>query len=194
MGRIMTLRGSYDAPIGTATTFGRSGIKQVFDYESANRTRGWKVKYARVWIQEATGGTTGGDSRLLLQVSLATDEISEPSGGITNAATARDWQGRIGAGDNRTIAWASLDYQNRDNTSADFVVAAPGAGNGDLLVDADRVITNELWICSYGVTEASSWATPGAGCNYYIELEEVKLSPKESILQQIKGIGQDIDN
>tara|TARA_R100001530_G_scaffold132532_1_gene105031 strand:- start:514 stop:720 length:207 start_codon:yes stop_codon:yes gene_type:complete len=60
-----------------------------------------------------------------------------------------------------------------------------------MIVDEDRIITNELYILSYGLSEAQNYSYVA---NYYIVLEEVKLTSTESVFNQIKGIGQDIDH
>lgn len=188
MGRRLSLRGSFDMNIGRHTTFGMSTEHQIFDYESGDRTKGWKVKYATIWLQECYNGSGGGDSRALLQWALSTDTLDQIV--ILTADDAIEWENRMGTSDNRTIGWLTTDYQQRDNTSADFMIPAGGV-NHDLTLDRDRIVTNELWIQGYGITEGVPVTSKA---NYYIELEEVKISASESILQQIKGIGQDIDN
>jgi hypothetical protein len=189
MGRVLSLRGSFDMNIGRASFYGASTEHQIFDYESGDRTKGWKVRFARIWMQECYTGSGGGDSRALIQWALSTDTLGSVT--ITDGATAAEWENRLGAQDNRTIGWLTTDYQNRDNASQDFIVPAAGWGSHDLLLDMDRIVTNELWIQGYGITEGN---TLDLKANYYIELEEVKISAAESILQQIKGIGQDVEN
>jgi len=186
MGRAMTLRGSFDMLIGRNTAYGGSTEERLFAYESMDRTRGWRVTYASIWIQELLHGTGGGDSRALAQWTLSTDTLGAVV--ISTAATAREWERRMGPGDNRTIAWRTADYQTRENTNADFLVENPGPTA--MILDVDRIVTNELWVQAFGVTEGGADLT--LQCGYVIELEEVKISPSESVLQQLKGIGQDI--
>lgn len=191
MGRIMTLRGDWLTSFGTAATYGVAGGAKIFEYESPDRTRGWKVRRCVVWIQGATG-TGGGDARALWQVSLLTDQLGKDFTSITNAATANRFQKAIGPADNRSIAWMTQDMLIRDNVNADWIVGHGGTTTGmELLCDADRVITNELYIVSYGLSEGALFTYPGAA--YYIELEEVKLSPAESLFAQLKGMGQNTD-
>ena len=122
-----------------------------------------------------------------MQWTLSTDTLGDVE--ITDGATAAEWETRMGATDNRTIGWLTTDYQNRDNSSADFLVPAAGLGSHDVLLDADRLVTNELWIQGFGVTEGN---TMNLEANYYIELEQIKVSPAESTIQQIKGMGQSV--
>ena len=48
-----------------------------------------------------------------------------------------------------------------------------------------------MYLNFYGVTESSQ---VNQKLHWYIELEEVVLNPTESVMQQIKGIAQNIDN
>jgi len=190
MGRIMTLRGDWTTALGAHTTYGIALGKLIFEYESPDRSKGWKVRRAVAWIQGATG-LGGGDARALWQVSLLTDQLGFGVTAITDYASANRFQKAIGPGDNRSIAWATQDMLIRDNSNADWIVPHGAMNHGtELLVDADRVVTNELYIVSYGLTEGS---TIEYQASYYIELEEVKLTPSESLFAQLKGMGQNTD-
>ena len=194
MGRVMTLRGEFLTSFGKQTTFGKVNGKLLFEYESSDRTKGWKVRYAAVWCQQITQGTSGGDGRAVWQGCLSTDQISNKQSKVTDAATARRYQSAIGAGDNRTIAWWTQDMLIRDDTDADWIVphGATSKAATELICDFDRIITNELYIMTYGATEGENIVDLVA--NYYIELEEVKLTPSGSVFQQLKGIGQEADH
>jgi hypothetical protein len=188
----MTLRGEIEIPFGAATSYGTAAITRIFEYESADRTRAWKVRYANVWVQEAITGTGGGDARALLQVALTTDGYGKSEPNIVDAGTAGRWEIALGPSDNRTIAWSTTDMLIRDAVNADWIVphgATLGSGTA-LICDFDRIITNELYIATYGITEGSG-TTQVSG--YYIELEEIRVSPAESVVNQIKGVGQDAD-
>jgi len=190
MGRIMTLRGDFPSQFGTAATYGVAAGRKVFDYESPDRSRAWKVRRAVVWIQEATG-TGGGDARALWQVSLLTDKLQRDFAAISSSGTANRYQRAIGPSDNRSIAWMSQDMLIRDNVNADWIAPHGAINHGtELLCDADRIVTNELYIVSYGLTEGALFTYTAS---YYIELEEVKLSPSESLFAQLKGVGQNTD-
>lgn len=194
MGRVMTLRGEFLTSFGRQTTFGLVNGKLLFEYESPDRTRGWKIRYAAVWCQEALQGGSGGDSRALWQGCLSTDQIGRIQSKIVDADSARLYEQAIGAGDNRTIAWWTQDMLIRDNTDADWIVThgATSRAATELICDFDRIVTNELYIMTYGVTEGNTIEDLVA--NYYIELEEVKLTPASSVFQQLKGVGQEADH
>lgn len=189
---IHTLRGTIPIVLGTFTTYGESSLARIFQYQSPDQTRAWRVRYASVWINETFTGTGGGDSRSLVNVSLCTDSLTadgEPSP-VTTQATARAWQKVMSPEDNRTIAWVHQDYQNRDATSGDFILPTGGTTpQAELIADFERLVTNELWLAAFAVTEGSEVTLDLA---YYIELEQLKIKPEDSVLQILKGQGQDI--
>ena len=57
---------------------------------------------------------------------------------------------------------------------------------------SEMCIRDRLYIMTYGATEGENIVDLVA--NYYIELEEVKLTPSGSVFQQLKGIGQEADH
>jgi len=188
MGRIMTLRGSFDAEFRTA--YGAVGGRLIFEYESPDRTRAWKVRRACVNIQEPTG-TGGGDGRALWQCALLTDQIGPTQAKVTSGVTANRYQRAIGPADNRSIAWSTTDMVLRDNVTSDWIAPHGNANPSwiEMVCDAQRIVTNELYILSYGLTTGPDYTW---GAAYYIELEEVKLSPSESLFNQLKGTGQEV--
>ena len=189
---IHTLRGTVPVSFGAASTYGNSSLHRVFEYQSSDRTKGWRVRFAAMWLNETFTSTGGGDSRACLSLSMCTDSLTVDGlpPDVTNAATARAWQKVMSPDDNRTIAWGVQDYQNRDNTSSDFTMPTSGMrAQAELITDFERMITGELWLVAYAVTDASTGTYDVA---YYIELEQVKISENESVLQLIKGMGQDI--
>ena len=187
MGKTMTLRGELDMQFGRSSTFGEAREHQIFQYESPDRQRGWRVKYACVWVQEVYN-TGAGDGRTIGVYSLATDTLGPVQ--ITDGDTAKEWLGRMGASDNRTIGWNTQDYQQRDNVDADFIMPTGGMRpQCEFILDEDRILTNQLWIQSYGLTEETNLSTK---LNYYVVLEALKITPSESVLQQLKGMGQDV--
>lgn len=191
-GKIHTLRGMVPVSFGTPSTFGNSSLARIFSYDSADRTRGWRIRFAAVWVNETFTGSGGGDSRAMLNLSLCTDSLTadgEPAA-VTNAATARSWQQVMSPEDNRTVAWVVQDYQNRDAVSADFTIPTSGmSGQAQMIVDFERMVTSQLWIAAFGISDG---ATVDLDVAYYIELEQVKITENESILQFIKGRAQDI--
>lgn len=189
MGRIMTLRGTFETSFGAASSYGAAAGQLIFEYESPDRTRAWKIRKAIAWIGEPI--STGGTGRAWWAVSLLTDQIAPEFIQITSAATANRYLHAIGPADNRSIGWMTQDMIRRDNVNADWLTAhgATPTQATELQVDVDRYITNELYIVSYGVSEGSLQVLEGA---YYIELEEVNLTPSQSLFAQLKGTGQEV--
>ena len=52
------------------------------------------------------------------------------------------------------------------------------------------MIVKELWIGGNSTTESEE--SPVREWGYMITLEEIKVSPSQSVFQQIKGMGQDL--
>lgn len=191
-GKIHTLRGMVPVSFGTPSTFGNSSLEQIFSYESADRTRGWRIRFAAVWVNETFTTTGGGDSRAMLNLTLATDSLTEDGDppDVTNPATAQAWQKVMSPEDNRTVAWVVQDYQNRDASTADFTIPTSGmSSQAPMIVDFERMVTSQLWIAAFGISDG---ATVELDVAYYIELEQVKITENESILQFIKGRAQDV--
>ena len=178
--------------LGAFSAYGASTLVRIFQYQSPDQTRAWRVRYAAVWVQEPFTGSGGGDTRALVNTSLATDSLTgdglPPS--ISSQATARAWQRNMSPEDNRTIAWVHQDYQNRDATNGDFILPTGGSTpQAEMICDFERLVTNELWLACFAVTESTEVDLDLA---YYIELEQMKIKPAESVLQILKGQGQDV--
>ena len=142
---IHTLRGTIPIVLGTFTTYGESSLARIFQYQSPDQTRAWRVRYAAVWLNETFTGSGGGDTRALVSTALCTDSLTQDGTppGITSQDQARAWEKVTGPEDNRTIAWSKQDYQNRDATNGDFIL--PTGGNkpqAEMIADFERLVTN----------------------------------------------------
>jgi len=117
---------------------------------------------------------------MVIQAYLSTEEVS-----ATFDQTVSD---------NRLFAWLQQQYMTRGTTSGgstDFIV--PNAGlntNNRFIIDSDTTLVKELWL-SMGSSQDGT-DEPLRTWNYLINLEEIKISPEQSVFQQIKGMGQDI--
>ena len=180
-----TLVGSFDA-IMYAT--GRIGYAEheVFAYESPDQTKSWRIKEIDCWLNPLVD--SGGDSRALLSYCLTTDFLTPPAD--TTTTGLRVYAEQFNASDNRGIAWGMMDYQNRDATTADFRVPS---FEFKAIADGRRAI-NYLILNTLTATEGSAILATGAGkntINYRIVMEEIKVTPAESILHQVRGLAQD---
>lgn len=175
-----TIRGTVEIDFN-----GRPTEKLVFNYESPDRTKGWLVDSAYMWISEIQNfaGITA-DTNLLLYGNLATDTGSTgspPQGILTTVAT-----------ENRTIGWYQKQYLARD-TQNFYIPNSVSLTGCDFLIDLERIVTNDLYI-NAGAFQDGGGDAVGIQISYYIVLREVDISPSQSLLQQLKGIGQNIDN
>jgi len=189
---IHTLRGTIPITIGTFSTYGESSLARIFQYSSPDQTRAWRIRYAAIWVNGSFTGTAGGDTRTLIQTTLSTDTLTLDGTppGISSGDLANAWLRVMSPDDNRSIGWTVQDYMNRDATNGDFLLPDGGAaGQREMLVDFERLVTNELWLAVYAATESGESVVDLA---YYIELEQLKIKPEESVLQILKGQGQDV--
>ncbi len=153
---------------------------QVFDYVSPDRTRAWKVREAYIWPVVTQAAIHNNNGFMVLCAALATDtgkfnknELNDPT-------------------ENRMFAWAQQNYNTREGDGSNFITPNGFPLNqARFLVDPDSIIVKELYIniCNSADKDVSSPREWG----WLIVLEEVKVSPAESLFQQIKGIGQDIN-
>lgn len=172
---LKTIRGSMEINIGNIVT-----EELVFSYESPDRTRGWKIEGAYIWIENPITSVAGSGNALLL-ANLATDSY------IKNVSDILD------ASDNRSLAWHSKQYHYQNGTFDFIYPNATDTSMSAFLIDLERIVTNELYITA-GFLPSVSPSSIKQTISYMIVLREVSLTPSQSLLQQLKGIGQNIDN
>jgi len=175
-GAMKTIRGSLE------NVGGMPGVSRlIFNYESPDRTRGWIVESAWAWVCNPFAAA-GADSNAMLMANLATDE------------TTPDFRTILNPDDNRSIGWLTKQYIGKNFAAGqDFQVPNATSITGiDFLLDLDRIVTNDLFINAFYYDSASSSVDTTVA--YMIVLREVTLSPSQSLLQQLKGIGQNVDN
>lgn len=173
MGRLFSLRGKMNV-----TDNGVLANHPIFDYVSPDRTKAWKVTRAYFWPVDWWGVAIGGPGFLAAVASLATDtgkfnqnEIVDPT-------------------ENRTFAWGQQTYNHRDDNVHFLCPNGVPLGEMKMLVDPEHLVTKELYIniataTDVDVTNVREWG-------WCVILEEQKVSPSESLFQQIKGMGQDL--
>lgn len=177
MGRIFSLRGTY-----SITDNIQGPQKLLLDYVSPDRTRAWKIIKAYVWPKDFTGTASGStDQAGMACFTLWTDTaVTLLSNELMNAA------------DNRQCAWSMQQYNTRDSLEMIF---AQGRGEEmpQFTIDPDTLVTKELYLQGQFKHDGPA---PQANreWNYLIILESKKVTASESLFQQIKGIGQNIDS
>jgi len=149
--------------------------------------RAWKVRKFSTWIQETAleMGAYSNPFTFGLDVQLSTDEIPTP----------KDWNN---AGDNRAIGWGTLSYDVEDSSSknvGNFTSGQRRLMYSEYWLHPDNIIQNKLTISSQSTGgNPTVEGLDGYTLNYLIELEEVEISPVESIVFNIKGQGQSLDS
>ena len=184
MGREMTLRGVIKTNMSTnsATAYQNIESDLALSYESPDRTKGWKVTGAWAWIDTEAQNSITSNNNPALTACLSTDELTP--GSLMDITTAAD---------NRLCGWTQIHYRGFD-TGDYFVPHASIPESNRFLIDFDRIVTNDLYIYGVCVANGGITGTMPVDINYMISLEEVTLSPSQSVLQQLKGIGQDVVN
>jgi len=155
------------------------GNKVVLDYVSPDRTRAWKVKEAYFWPVDWRAVALADDGFMCAAASLATDHYKV------------NWNDLCDPSENRTFAWGMQTYNTRDGSTNFITPNGVPLGQMNMLVDPDHLITKELYInigsnSDIDVSRDREWG-------WLIVLEERKVTAAQSVFQQIKGIGQDID-
>ncbi len=171
-GRVFSLRGKIEV-----VDMAVEANHLVFDYVSPDRAKAWKVESAWIWPITWRGDTGTGDGVLGLHATLHTDQFKIQVNTMSDPT------------DNRSFAWAENKYNIRD-AEDEFIISDSGfLRDAQFVVDPDTLITKELYITmatsSDGDAVTREWG-------YMIVLREQKVSPSESLFQQIKGMGQDV--
>jgi len=181
---LRTLVGSYEQSV-----LGNGEMTQaehvIFAYEAMDQNKAWKIKEIQVWLNSNV--ESGGDGRTVLNYCLTTDFLTPPDS--ANITAMRIYSKQFEARDNRGIAWGQGDYQNRD-AGVDFRVIAMGNIAHGVVAD-DRRAINYLILNS--TIQSDNSATTSV-VNYRIIMEAEKVSAVESIVHQIRGMAQDVDN
>lgn len=181
-----TLVGSFE--YGTLFNGGKMSFAEhtIFAYEAQDQTKSWKIKEVQVWLNPFV--ESGGDTRGLLQYCLSTDFLTpSPS---TGAVDMRTYAEQYYASDNRGIAWGFLDFHNRNGPNDDFRIPAQGVIPFGIIADGRRAINYLILNC---MISTESDAVIDNIVNYRIVMEEIKVSPSESILHQVRGLAQDVN-
>ena len=170
MGRTLTLRGEI-TPFSQETPLNAEGI---FQYESAGTKRAWKVTSWSMWptdFGETQAWTEG--TNPVHRFILTTD---------SGMQLFRDG---LAASENRTIGWnftTSTCGKNQQNLSPIYRRAE---------LDPDHLVTGQLFISAAAFVESSDNALLSTW-SYMVKLESRTITPAESIMQTLKGRGQDV--
>lgn len=172
MGRIFSLRGKIGLVDNQSTV-----NHLVFDYVSPDRRRAWRILYAHIWPVDIIA-INADDGFLCFQAALATDT------GKFNQPNLSD------PTENRFCAWAQQTYNTRDGHTNFITPNGVALNDMRFLCDPDTMITKEVYLNVANTSDIDSNKYRDWG--YMVVLEEIKVTPVESLYQQIKGMGQDL--
>lgn len=173
MSRKLTLRGMHTL-IGPG-----SEEVRLFANEANQLKKGWRITSAQIWIGSSTrasanpgviGSTTG------IKAMLQTDQMGGTPSDLLNPE------------DNRTFGWLMESY--KVNAGAPYSLT-PDSRN--YVLDPDHLIAREFWV-TFTNEPGPNQEGRIVDIAYLIEMEEVKTTPAENILQQVKSVAQDISN
>jgi hypothetical protein len=182
MPKTFSLRGVYEVA-DNASGF----VTSIFDYVSPDRQRAWKIKEAWVWPRDIRATTESQDGQGVLQATLYTDSWTPP-----HHTPNFEWISNTA--DNRQCGWSTRQFVLRYDAGApaNHFICPANPDDGQFILDPDTIIVKELYIQMCFTTESDT--NPTRGWNYLIILEEKKISPAESVLQQVKGMGQNVSD
>jgi hypothetical protein len=167
-GRTLTLRGVLD-PFSAEIPL---DPQEIFRYESAGQTRAWKVVRFRLWPNDFGDGETWTyQSKPVAKFVLSTDSGDSASS--------------LNADENRSIGWFSITH----DVGKDQLNLSPIHEWWEL--DPDHLVTGVLYI-SGDMLVFPSDNSKDSTWSYLVELEPRTVSSAESILQTLKGRGQDV--
>jgi hypothetical protein len=159
-----------------------TNVKTILEYSNVlDITKAWRVKDFKVWLKstpEEIGIANWGN--MAIRCQLNTDDLGRES-----------WWN---AGDNRAIAFMEVSYGlNSYNDKQSFgQPTPPNFRNSDYYMQPDHIIQNRLDIAASVMFPESSGMP--VELNYIIYLEEVNISPIESIVFNIKSKAQDLSS
>lgn len=167
--RLLTLRGVLD-PISAEIPL---PPEKIFDFESAGSPdRAWKVIRWSIFPSDFGDGQAWTYQTFPQhRFTLYTDSGGTPS--------------TLNADENRAIAW----FWHSSQPGKDQPCLTPLFQGWEL--DPDHLVTGRLFIGQHACTSVHD-NTLTAQWSYLIELESRKVSSAESILQTLKGRGQDV--
>jgi hypothetical protein len=178
--KILSLRGVIeDVPCQTGVL-----DSLLFEYESNDLKKGWKVIDAKIWITktEFAADTNYRSAKVAIRGQLQTDIIGD---------TSPEGQYTSDPSDNRAIGWMSASYECDANTATGKGFFIPYHDRE--IVDPDHVITRELRMSTF-YDGHSGLEGEKVNVGYLIVLEKQKITDAEFVLQTVKGIAQDIFN
>mgnify|MGYP003628504477 CR=1 FL=1 len=171
--KTLTLRGTTEL-FNVTTDF---YLQNILDYANVlDISKAWKVRWFEAWPVELNTAATMGRDFVSIEAILTTEAM--PLAERVNRAD-----------DNRMIAWSNTYYGCGGDPSS----KAGGPYGSQVVVDPDHVIQKELNIM-FRLLGNTTFEGEERKMNYIVYLEEVDISPTESILFTIKQSAQSLND
>ena len=170
-GKTLTLRGTTDEFRGVDWY-----SENILDYANVlDISKAWRVRWFEVWPVDSLSLAVSGSGLETSLEALLSVELPAP---VQNRAD-----------DNRLIAWSNQSYHQGGKT-----VGANGQGilGHQVVIDPDHIIQKELNI-SFRFLGGSNFENTPIKVNYIIYLEEMQITPSESIISTIKTSAQSMN-
>lgn len=174
MKKRLTLRGTIEYPDNA-----RSLNNKIFEYESNDLTRAWKVVKFLMWPSTVRADRSTTEGQMNFVGTLSTDSVG--SIGFSDISSVAD---------NRFIGWIQRGFNTRNEAGDDFLAAPTGMEANYGYVDPDHVMNDQLFIHSYNTADGTT--NPNRKWNYIVEIEAIKITESEAILAIVKGKAQDV--
>lgn len=175
MGKKMSLRGRIEYADNA-----RSINNKIFEFESNDLSTAWIVRKFLMWPIGIRADIATIEGQMMFVGALATDQ------GNFNINTICD------PSDNRLIAWVQRGFNVRNEGIDDFIAAPTGMEANYGYVDPNHLVNDSLYIHSANTKDGGT--NPSRRWAYIVELEKIKITETQAILQIVKGRAQDIDN
>ncbi len=169
-GKTLTLRGTLDQ-----ATWDDWNTKNILDYANVlDINKAWRLRWVETWMSTPLGLVAPGSRT---DISITTQLDTEQNAFPFNRAD-----------DNRQIAWGSLTYSmgRAPGTKCHGVIGS------QVIIDPDHIIQKELNINFLPAGDSLLEGTL-IDINYIVYLEEVQISPAESIISTIKQSAQSLN-
>lgn len=171
-GRTLTLRGTTEGFNANTDWYSEN----ILDYANVlDINKAWRLRWFEVWpVESISLARTGSGYEVSLE-SILSVELPNP---VQNRAD-----------DNRLIAWSNQTYTMGGKATG---ANSQGILGQQIVIDPDHVIQKELNI-SFRMLGGTEFENTDVNANYIIYLEEMEITPSESIISTIKQSSQSLN-
>jgi hypothetical protein len=171
-GRTLTLRGTTEQFLANTDWYSEN----ILDYANVlDINKAWRLRWFEVWpVNSLSLAFAGSGYELALESILSTE--------LPTVVQNR-------ADDNRLIAWSNQTYTMGGKSAG---ANSQGIIGHQVVVDPDHIIQKELNI-SFRMLGGSVFENSNVEANYIVYLEEVEITPTESIISTIKQSAQSLN-